>query len=149
MTTPRTSQKRKLTEKTRPLARAKLLGAKLVEIQAKLTRVQDEMMLVQAHNYHLFTLLFPQRKPVLLEVWGAEDADAACHIAHDVARDEGRPYTVIEGDHTQGQAWVVYQWCSPLALVVNARMMSRHLEGPSLHIVVFGDETQRPDATPR
>ena len=136
MTTPRTSQKRKLTEKTRPLARAKLLGVKLVEIQAKLTCVQNEMMLVQAHNYHLFTLVFPHRKAALLEVWGAEDADAACHSAHDVARDEGRTYHVLEVDHTEGQAWVVYHWCSPRALVVNAVLISRHLEGPLLHIVL-------------
>ena len=139
MSTPRTSpsqkQKRKLQEKTRLLAHAKMLEVKIAEIQTKLIGVQDEIADTQARNYHLFSLLHSHRNPVLLKVWGAEDADAACHIAHDVARDF-RPYTVLVGDQTEGKARVVYQWCSPRAQVVNARMMSRHLEGPLLHIVL-------------
>jgi len=135
MTTVRASQKRKLTEKTRLLAHAKMLEARVAILTAKIAEVQDEIADTQARNYHLFSLLHSHRNPVLLKVWGAEDADAACHIAHDVARDF-RPYTVLVGDQTEGKARVVYQWCSPRAQVVNARMMSRHLEGPLLHIVL-------------
>ena len=135
MTTVRASQKRKLTEKTRLLAHAKMLEARVALLTAKIAEVQDEIADTQARNYHLFSLLHSHRNPVLLKVWGAEDADAACHIAHDVARDF-RPYTVLVGDQTEGKARVVYQWCSPRAQVVNARMISRHLEGPLLHIVL-------------
>jgi len=135
MTTVRASQKRKLTEKTRLLAHAKMLEARVAILTAKIAEVQDEIADTQARNYHLFSLLHSHRNPVLLKVWGAEDADAACHIAHDVARDF-RPYTVLVGDQTEGKARVVYQWCSPRAQVVNARMISRHLEGPLLHIVL-------------
>ena len=135
MTTVRASQKRKLTEKTRLLAHGKMLEARVAILTAKIAEVQDEIADTQARNYHLFSLLHSHRNPVLLKVWGAEDADAACHIAHDVARDF-RPYTVLVGDQTEGKARVVYQWCSPRAQVVNARMISRHLEGPLLHIVL-------------
>jgi len=138
MITPCTSQKRKLQEKTRLLAHAKMLAAKIAE-------VQDEMMVVQAHSYHLFTLVFVDGQGALLEIWGAGSREEATRIAH-TAVVEPHPQVVLEGDHPQGKARIIYHWCSRLALVVNARMMSRHLEGPSLHIVLFGDETRSEEA---
>jgi len=142
MTTPRTSpsqkQKRKLQEKTRLQAHAKMLEARVATLTAEIAEVQDEIADTQARNYHLFTLLFSQHKPVLLEVWGAEDADAAFHIAYDVARDVG-PCKVFAGDQSGGKAQLVYLLCSQRAVEVHLKAIQQHLEGPLLHIVLCSE----------
>ena len=142
MSTSRTSQKqkqeRKLQEKTRLQAHVATLDARKATLVAKIAEVQDELMVVQAQSYYLFTLLFSQHKPVLLEVWGAEDADAAFHIAHDVARDVG-PCKVFAGDQSGGKAQLVYLLCSQRAVEVHLKAIQQHLEGPLLHIVLCSE----------
>jgi len=138
MTTPRTQKRERTKQKTHLLAHAKMLEVKIAEIQAKLIGVQDEIADTQARNYHLFTLLFSQHKPVLLEVWGAEDADAAFHIAYDVARDVG-PCKVFAGDQSGGKAQLVYLLCSQRAVEVHLKAIQQHLEGPLLHIVLCSE----------
>ena len=156
MTTPRTSpsqkQKRKLQEKTRLQAHAKMLEARAATLVAKIAEVQDELEFFQAYNYHLFTFVFADGQRALCEVWGARDAHHACIIAHEMRDEQPSPVIaqVIEGDHTEGKGQIVSHWCRRLALVANDAAIRRHVFPGGLlqHIVISGDETLRPDATP-
>ena len=157
MTTPRTSpsqkQKLKLQEKTRLQAHAKMLEARAATLVAKIAEVQDELEYFQAYNYHLFTVVFADGQVALCEVWGARDVDAACRIAHETVYEQPvyeQPFQVIKGDHTGGKAQIVYHRCCRLALEANDAAIRRHIfpSGLLRHIVVFGDETLRPDALP-
>jgi len=136
------TQKRKRTQQNSHLLdldHAKMLEARVATLAAKITEVQNEILVLEAQNYHLFTLVFSDEHLALCKVWGARDVDAASHIANSVARDV-RPYQVIQGDQTGGKAQIAYLWCSQQAIITNLDAILLHLESSLLHIVLLPDD---------